>query len=170
MGKVVIMDHPLVRHKLGVIRNKDTEAKVFRETIGEIAVMIFYEASRDLELKEVDIETPVSPAKVEQLAGDRLCIVPIIRAGIGMADGITKLIPIAKVGHIGMYRDEETLKPVEYLYKMPPDIAKRDVFVVDPMLATGGSAIAALDRIKKSGAKSIRLLRQTRWRELRCAG
>ena len=158
MGKVVIMDHPLVKHKLGVIRNKDTEAKVFRETIGEIAVMIFYEASRDLELKEVDIETPVSPAKVEQLAGDRLCIVPIIRAGIGMADGITKLLPIAKVGHIGMYRDEETLKPVEYLYKMPPDIANRDVFIVDPMLATGGSAIAAIDRVKKSRAKSIRFL------------
>ena len=139
MGKVVIMDHPLIQHKIGVIRRVDTGTKDFRQTIGEIAMLICYEATRDLKLRDVEIETPICKTTVKELKGRKLCVVPILRAGLGMVDGMLALIPAAKVGHIGLYRDPETLKPVEYYCKMPADIADREIFVVDPMLATGGS-------------------------------
>ena len=137
MGKVVIMDHPLIQHKIGYIRRKDTGTKDFRQTISEIAMLICYEATRDLQLQEVEIETPICKAKVKELKGRKLCVVPILRAGLGMVDGMLTLIPAAKVGHIGLYRDPETLAPVEYYCKMPADITEREIFVVDPMLATG---------------------------------
>ena len=158
MGKVVIMDHPLIQHKIGVIRRTDTGTKDFRQTIGEIAMLICYEATRDLELKDVEIDTPICKTTVKQLKGRKLCVVPILRAGLGMVDGMLALIPAAKVGHIGLYRDPETLKPVEYYCKMPADVADREIFVVDPMLATGGSSVAAIQMLKDRGCKKIHFM------------
>ncbi len=158
MGSVTVLDHPLIQHKLSILRNKDTGVKEFRELVGEIAALMCYEATRNLPLEEVEIETPVAKAKVKVLAGKKLAIVPVLRAGLGMVDAMIDLIPSAKVGHIGLYRDPETHEPVEYYCKMPPDIAERQVFIVDPMLATGGSAVAAIDFIKKYGCKNITLM------------
>ncbi len=158
MGKVVIMDHPLIQHKIGYIRRTDTGTKDFRQAIGEIANLICYEATRDLELEDVEIETPICRTTVKELKGRKLCIVPILRAGLGMVDGILKLIPTARVGHIGLYRDPETLKPVEYYCKMPADISEREIFVVDPMLATGGSSVAAIQMLKDRGCKKIHFM------------
>ena len=158
MGKVVIMDHPLIQHKIGYIRRKDTGTKDFRQTISEIAMLICYEATRDLQLQEVEIETPICMAKVKELKGRKLCVVPILRAGLGMVDGMLTLIPAAKVGHIGLYRDPETLAPVEYYCKMPADCAEREIFVVDPMLATGGSSAAAITMLKERGCKHIHFM------------
>lgn len=158
MGKVVIMDHPLIQHKIGFIRRKDTGTKDFRQTISEIAMLICYEATRSLKLDEVEIETPICAAKVQELRGKKLAIVPILRAGLGMVDGMLELIPAAKVGHIGLYRDPETLKPVEYYCKLPADCAEREVFVVDPMLATGGSSVAAVQMLKEKGCRNIHFL------------
>ena len=158
MAKVVVMDHPLIRHKIGYIRRKDTGTKDFRQTIGEIANLICYEATRDLKMAEVEIETPICKATVEELAGKKLAIVPILRAGLGMVDGMLQLIPAAKVGHIGLYRDPETLEPVEYYCKLPADCAQREVFVVDPMLATGGSSVAAIKMLKDKGCKNIHFM------------
>lgn len=158
MAKVVVMDHPLIRHKIGYIRRKDTGTKDFRQTIGEIANLICYEATRDLKLSEVEIETPICKTTVEELAGKKLAIVPILRAGLGMVDGMLQLIPAAKVGHIGLYRDPMTLEPVEYYCKLPADCAQREVFVVDPMLATGGSSVAAIRMLKERGCKNIHFM------------
>lgn len=155
MGKVYVFDHPLIQHKLTYIRKKETGTKEFRELVEEIATLMAFEATRDLPLDEIEIETPVTKTKAKVLSGKKLGIVPILRAGIGMVDGIVKLIPAAKVGHIGLYRDPETLKPVEYYVKLPNDIQDRHIFVVDPMLATGGSAIEAINSLKKRGAKHI---------------
>lgn len=158
MGKVTVLDHPLIQHKLAIMRDKNTGVKMFREIVGEIATLMCYEATRDLPTEEVEIETPVAVGKFHMLSGKKLAIVPILRAGLGMVDGMISLIPSAKVGHIGLYRDPETLAPVEYYCKMPPDISERDVFVVDPMLATGGSASAAISFLKEYGCKHIRLM------------
>ncbi len=158
MAKVVVMDHPLIRHKIGYIRRKDTGTKDFRQTIGEIANLICYEATRDLKMAEVEVETPICKTMVEELAGKKLAIVPILRAGLGMVDGMLQLIPAAKVGHIGLYRDPETLEPVEYYCKLPADCAQREVFVVDPMLATGGSSVAAIKMLKDKGCKNIHFM------------
>ncbi len=158
MGKVVIMDHPLIQHKIGVIRRTDTGTKDFRQTIGEIAMLICYEATRDLKLRDVEIETPICKTTVKELKGRKLCVVPILRAGLGMVDGMLALIPAAKVGHIGLYRDPETLKPVEYYCKMPADVAEREIFVVDPMLATGGSSVAAIQMLKDRGCNKIHFM------------
>ena len=157
-GKVMILDHPLIQHKISKTRNRHTGVKEFRELISEIATLIAYEATRNLPLEEKVIETPVAPARVKVLAGKKLALVPILRAGLGMVDGVLSLIPAAKVGHIGLYRDPETLKPVKYYCKLPCDIGEREVFVLDPMLATGGSASAAISFIKEEGAKSITLM------------
>lgn len=158
MGKVVIMDHPLIQHKIGYIRRKETGTKDFRQTIGEIAMLICYEATRDLELREVEIETPICKTKVKELHGKKMAIVPILRAGLGMVDGMLELIPAAKVGHIGLYRDPETVKPVEYYCKLPQDCSEREIFVTDPMLATGGSAVAAIQMLKDRGCKKIHFM------------
>lgn len=158
MAKVVIMDHPLIQHKIGYIRRKETGTKDFRQTIGEIAMLICYEATRDLQLSEVDIETPICKATVKELKGKKMAIVPILRAGLGMVDGVLQLIPAAKVGHIGLYRDPQTLSPVEYYCKLPADCAEREVFVVDPMLATGGSSVAAIQMLKDKGCKKIHFM------------
>ena len=159
MGKVTVLDHPLLHHKLSILRDKNTGVKEFRETVGEIAGLMCYEATRNLPTEEVEIETPITTDKFRVLSGKKLAIVPILRAGLGMVDGMISLIPSAKVGHIGLYRNEETHEPVEYFCKMPPDITERQIFVVDPMLATGGSAIAAIDIMKKKyGCKSITLM------------
>lgn len=158
MSKVMVMDHPLIQHKIGLIRKKETGTKDFRETISEIAMMICYEATRHLELADVQIETPICSTTVKEIKGRKMAIVPILRAGLGMVDGALKMIPAAKIGHIGLYRDPETLKPVEYYCKLPADCAEREVFVVDPMLATGGSAIAAIDQLKKRGMKNLRFM------------
>lgn len=158
MKNVTIFDHPLIQHKLGILRDKHTGVKEFRELIGEISMLMCYEATRNLKTETVDIETPVTTATVQKLAGKKLAIVPILRAGLGMVDGIINLIPSAKVGHIGLYRDPESLMPVEYYCKMPSDISERDVLVLDPMLATGGSAAAAIDFIKRAGATSIKFM------------
>ena len=158
MAKVVVMDHPLIQHKIGYIRRTDTGTKDFRETIAEIANLICYEATRDLKLKDVEIETPICKTTVKELAGKKLAVVPILRAGLGMVDGVLQLVPAAKVGHIGLYRDPETLEPVEYYCKLPADCAQREVFVVDPMLATGGSAVDAINQIKKHGGKNIKFM------------
>ena len=155
MANVFVMDHPLVHHKLAVLRNKDTSVKEFRELINEIAGLMCYEATRDLPLMDVEVETPVATAKCKMLAGKKLAIVPILRAGLGMVDALVDLIPSAKIGHIGLYRDPETHEPVEYYCKLPEDIGNRITFVVDPMLATGGSAVAAIDFLKKHGCKQI---------------
>ena len=155
MGKVFIMDHPLVHHKLAVLRSKETPVKEFRELVSEIAGLMCYEATRDLPTMEVDVETPITTAKCRMLAGKKLAIVPILRAGLGMVDSLVDLIPSAKIGHIGLYRDPETHEPVEYYCKLPEDIGNRVVYVVDPMLATGGSAVAAIDFLKQHGCKNI---------------
>lgn len=154
----VILDHPLIQHKISLMRDKNTGSKEFRELITEVTMLMFYEATRDLPLKEVEIETPIAIAKTRVISGRKLAIVPILRAGIGMVDGALKLIPAAKVGHIGLYRDPNTHMPVEYYCKLPSDISERDVIVVDPMLATGGSAIDAIQQIKKHGVKSIKFM------------
>ncbi len=158
MSNITITNHPLIQHKLSILRDKNTASKEFRALISEIAMLMCYEATRDLELKEVEVETPVAMAKVKKLSGKKLAIVPILRAGLGMVDGITALIPSARVGHIGLYRDPETLQPVEYYCKLPHDIEERDVIVVDPMCATGGSAIDAITQIKKRGPKNIKFM------------
>ena len=155
MGTVHVLDHPLIQHKLSVLRSKDTGVKEFRELVSEIAGLMCYEATRNLPLIDVDVETPVATAHCKKLAGKKLAIVPVLRAGLGMVDSMVDLIPSAKIGHIGLYRDPETHKPVEYYCKLPDDIANRQVFVVDPMLATGGSAVAAIDFLKKHGCKNI---------------
>ena len=155
MSNVVIFDHPLIQHKLAILRNQNTSVKEFRELIGEISALMCYEATRNLPTKEVEVQTPVAVAKCRMLAGKKLAIVPILRAGLGMVDTIVDLIPSAKIGHIGLYRDPETHMPVEYYCKLPEDVANRQVYVVDPMLATGGSAIAAIDFLKKHGCKNI---------------
>lgn len=158
MSKVVIMDHPLIQHKIGIMRVKSTSTKEFRDLVSEVAMLICYEATRELPLADIEIETPLVKTTVKEIAGKKLCIVPILRAGLHMADGILNLIPNAKVGHIGMYRNEETLEPVEYFCKLPHDAAEREIFVVDPMLATGGSAIAAISRLKDRGITRIHFL------------
>ncbi len=158
MAKVVVMDHPLIQHKIGYIRRKDTGTKDFRQTISEIAELICYEATRDLELSEVEIETPICKTTVKELKGKKMAIVPILRAGLGMVDGMLELIPAAKVGHIGLYRDPETHEPVEYYCKLPADCSEREVFVVDPMLATGGSSVAAIQMLKDKGCKKIHFM------------
>ena len=158
MGNVVIMDHPLIQHKIGIIRRKETGSKDFRALIGEIAMYMCYEATRDLKLRDVEIETPICQTTAKELSGKKLAVVPILRAGIGMVDGMLAMIPAAKVGHIGLYRDPQTLNPVEYYCKLPADIEEREVFVVDPMLATGGSSSAAVQMLKDKGAKNIRFL------------
>ena len=158
MAKVVVMDHPLIQHKIGFIRRTDTGTKDFRETISEIAMLICYEATRNLPLQDVDIETPICKATVKELAGKKLAVIPILRAGLGMVDGMLQMIPAAKVGHIGLYRDPETLDPVEYYCKLPADCAEREVFVVDPMLATGGSSVAAIQMLKDKGCKKIHFM------------
>lgn len=155
MGKVYVFDHPLIQHKTAMIRKTETSVKDFREMVREISMLMGYEATRNLPLKEVEIETPMCKAKVKMLDGEDIAIVPILRAGLGMVDGMLALVPNAKVGHVGLYRDPETHKPVEYYCKLPTDIAKRQIFVVDPMLATGGSASAAIDFIKEKGGKNI---------------
>ena len=155
MSKVVVLDHPLIQHKLAILRSKNTSVKEFRELISEISGLMCYEATRDLPTKEVEVATPVATAKCRRLAGKKLAIIPILRAGLGMVDAMVDLIPSAKIGHIGLYRDPETHLPVEYYCKLPDDIENRRVFVVDPMLATGGSAVAAIDFLKQHGCKSI---------------
>ncbi len=158
MSKVTQIAHPLILHKLAFIRDKNTGSKDFRELVEEVAMLMAYEVTRDIQVEEVEIETPICKTKCKVLAGKKLAIVPILRAGLGMVDGMLKLIPAAKVGHIGLYRNEETLMPVEYFCKLPQDIEERDVIVTDPMLATGGSAVDAIRALKKRGAKNIRLM------------
>ena len=158
MANITITNHPLIQHKLSILRDKHTASKEFRTLVGEIAMLMCYEATRDLPLKDVEIETPVSKMTTKALAGKKLAFVPILRAGLGMVDGVLTLVPSARVGHIGLYRDPATLQPVEYYCKLPKDIAERDVFVLDPMLATGGSAIDAIGQIKKRGAKPIKFI------------
>ena len=155
MANVHVLDHPLIQHKLSIMRDKNTGTNQFRELVGEIAALMCYEATRNLPTQEVEVETPVATAKVKVLAGKKLAIIPILRAGLGMVDSMVTLIPSAKIGHIGLYRDPVTHLPVEYYCKLPEDIEQRVVFVVDPMLATGGSAIAAIDFLKKRGCKNI---------------
>ncbi len=155
MGKVYVFDHPLIQHKTAMIRKTETSVKDFRELVREIAMLMGYEATRDLPLQEVEIETPICSAKMNMLKGEDIAIVPILRAGLGLVDGLLALVPNAKVGHVGLYRDPETHKPVEYYCKLPQDLDKRKIFVVDPMLATGGSASAAIDFIKEKGGKNI---------------
>ena len=157
-NNVTIFDHPLIQHKLSILRDKRTSSKDFRELVSEIAMLMCYEATRDLPLQNVEIETPICKTTVKQLAGKKLAVVPILRAGLGMVDGMLRMVPSARVGHIGLYRDEKTMQPVEYFCKLPKDIEKRDVFVVDPMLATGGSGIDAISQIKQRHPKSIRFL------------
>ena len=155
MAEVHVMDHPLIHHKLAILRNKDTGVKEFRELVGEIAALMCYEATRNLPTEEVEVQTPVAVAKCRVLAGKKMAIVPVLRAGLGMVDTMVALIPSAKIGHIGLYRDPETHLPVEYYCKLPEDIEQRQVYVVDPMLATGGSAVAAIDFLKAHGCKQI---------------
>src|SRR5699024_4276087 len=158
MGKFQVIDHPLIQHKLTIIRDKNCGTKVFREVVDEIAMLIAYEISRDMPTEEIEIETPMIKTTQKTLAGKRVAIIPILRAGLGMVDGILQLIPAAKVGHVGMIRDEETLEPHEYVVKMPEDSDSRQLLVVDPMLATGGSAIMAIDSLKKRGASNIKFV------------
>lgn len=158
MGKFQVIDHPLIQHKLTIIRDKECGTKVFREVVNEIAMLMAYEVSRDMPLEDVEIETPMSKSVQKTLTGKKVAIIPILRAGLGMVDGILELIPAAKVGHIGLYRDEETLEPHEYFLKLPEDIDQRQIFVVDPMLATGGSAIAAIDLLKRHGASNLKFV------------
>ena len=158
MAKVLIMDHPLVKHKIAIMRDKNTGTKEFKAVAREIAMLMCYEATRDLPLKEVETKTPIAVAKTKVLAGKKLAFVPILRAGLGMVDGVLALVPSARVGHIGLYRDPDTLQPVEYYCKLPADIEEREVIVLDPMLATGGSAIDAITQIKKRNPKSIKFM------------
>lgn len=158
MSKVYVFDHPLIQHKLTYIRDKNTGTKEFRELVDEVATLMAFEITRDMPVEEIEIETPVTIAKTKVLSGKKIAIVPILRAGIGMVDGVLNLIPAAKVGHIGLYRDPETLKPVEYYAKLPADVEERDFIIVDPMLATGGSAVEAINSLKKRGAKSIKFM------------
>lgn len=153
-----IMNHPLIQHKISLLRDKNTGTKEFRELVSEISMLMCYEATRDLPLKEVEIETPVAVARTKVVSGRKIAFVPILRAGLGMVDGVLALVPAAKVGHIGMYRDPQTVKPVEYYCKLPTDIEEREVIVLDPMLATGGSAIDAINMIKKRGAVNIKFM------------
>ena len=155
---VMELDHPLIQHKVSLMRDKETGTKDFRELLEEISTLMAYEVTRDLPMKEIEIETPICRTKTRVISGKKLAVVPILRAGLGMVDGITKLVPAAKVGHIGLYRDPETLEPVEYYCKLPPDVGERDLIVVDPMLATGGSASAAITFIKRRACKSIKLM------------
>jgi uracil phosphoribosyltransferase len=158
MNNVTLIDHPLIQHKLGILRDKETGSKDFRELVEEIALLMCYEVTRSMPLEEIDIETPICKTKAKSLAGKKVGIVPILRAGLGMVPGMLKLIPAAKVGHIGLYRDPKTLKPVEYYCKLPSDIEDRDIIVTDPMLATGGSSSDAITLLKKKGAKNIKLM------------
>lgn len=158
MSKVIVMDHPLIQHKIGWVRRKETGAKEFRTLISEIAMLMCYEATRDLKLSDIEIETPICKTIVKELKGKKLAVIPILRAGLGMVDGMLEMIPAAKVGHIGMYRDPDTLRPVEYYCKLPEDCSEREVFVVDPMLATGGSSCAAIDMLKEKGVQNIRFM------------
>lgn len=158
MGKLVIMDHPLIQHKITLIRDEKTVTKDFRDLVQELAMLMAFEVTRDLPLKEVEVQTPVSLAKANVLSGKTVGVIPILRAGLGMVDGILSLVPDAKVGHIGLYRDPDTLQPVEYYCKLPTDAAQRDMIIVDPMLATGGSAIGAIDLLKGYGIKRIKLV------------
>jgi len=156
--KVIVMEHPLIQHKLSILRNKETSTKEFRDLVNEIAMLMVYDATRDLTLEDIDVETPCGIAHCKEIAGRKLAFVPILRAGLGMVEGALQLVPSARVGHIGLYRDEETLQPVEYYCKLPKDIEERDVFVVDPMLATGGSAIDAISQIKLRNPRSVKFL------------
>ena len=158
MSKVTILDHPLIQHKVGIIRRTEVGTKDFRMIVSEIAGLMCYEATRDLKLRDVEIETPICKTTVKELSGRKMAVVPILRAGLGMVDGVLTMIPAAKVGHIGLYRDPETLVPVEYYCKLPEDCDQREVFVVDPMLATGGSASAAITLLKQHGCKHIRMM------------
>ena len=158
LSKVYVFDHPLIQHKLTYIRDKNTGTKEFRELVDEVATLMAFEITRDMPLEEIEIDTPVTTAKTKVLSGKKIAIVPILRAGIGMVDGVLKLIPAAKVGHIGLYRDPETLKPVEYYAKLPADVEERDFIIVDPMLATGGSAVEAINSLKTRGAKNIKFM------------
>lgn len=158
MSSVIVMDHPLIHHKIGIMRRKATSTKEFRDLVSEVAMLICYEATRKLPLADIEIETPLTKTIAKEIEGKKLCIVPILRAGLHMADGILNLIPNAKVGHVGLYRNEETLEPVEYFCKLPSDAADREIFVVDPMLATGGSAVAAIQLLKNRGISKIHFL------------
>lgn len=158
MAKVLVMEHPLIQHKIGIIRRKSTSSKEFRELVSEVAMFMAYEATRELKLADVEIETPITKTTVKELAGKKMAVVPILRAGLGMVEGMLTMVPAAKVGHIGLYRDPETLKPVEYYCKLPADCAEREVFVVDPMLATGGSSVAAIRMLKEKGCKKIHFM------------
>jgi uracil phosphoribosyltransferase len=158
MGNICTLDHPLIQHKLALIRDKNTSSKEFRSLVEEVAMLMAYEVTRDFPLEEVEVQTPLALAKAKKIAGRKVALVPILRAGLGMVDGMLRLIPAAKVGHIGLYRDHETLKPVEYYCKMPPDVENREIILIDPMLATGGSAVAAISFVKKRGAQNIKLM------------
>ena len=158
MENVTVFDHPLIHHKMAILRDKNTSSKQFRELVGEIATLMAYEALRDLPLKDVEIETPISKCTAKMISGKKLAIVPILRAGLGMVDGLLTLVPSARVGHIGLYRDHETLEPHEYYCKLPEDVDKREVILLDPMCATGGSAVAAMEFIKKRGCKNIKFM------------
>ena len=158
MSKVCVFDHPLIQHKLSILRDERTSVKEFRELISEIAMLMCYEATRDLPAEEAEVQTPVAVAKCRRIAGKKLAVVPILRAGLGMVDGMVSMMPNVKVGHVGLFRDPQTLEPVKYYFKMPPDIQERDVIVVDPMLATGGSASAAIQFLKDDGVKHIKLM------------
>ena len=158
MSNVCVFDHPLIQHKLSILRDKNTSVKEFREIISEIAMLMCYEATRDLPLESVEVETPVAVAHCKRISGKKLAVVPILRAGLGMVDGMVSMMPNVKVGHIGLFRDPETLEPVKYYFKMPPDIKERDAIVVDPMLATGGSASAAISFLKEAGVRHIKLM------------
>ncbi|HWH69406.1 MAG TPA: uracil phosphoribosyltransferase [Candidatus Sulfotelmatobacter sp.] len=158
MSKVVVIDHPLIQHKLSIIRDEHTGSKDFRELVREVALLMAYEITRDLPLEEVEVKTPVAVAKCKRLAGEKIGVIPILRAGLGMVEPILELYPTARVGHVGLYRDPQTLKPVEYYCKLPSDLPERDLIVVDPMLATGGSLVAAIDLVKRKGGKRIKVL------------
>lgn len=155
---IIVLDHPLIQHKVGILRNKQTPTKEFRELVSEVAMLIGFEATRELQLEEIEIETPIAPAAVKQLAGNKLALVPILRAGLGMVDGLLSITPNARVGHIGLFRDHDTWQPIDYYCKLPEDIQQRDVFLLDPMVATGGSAAAAISTLKRFGAHKIKLL------------
>ena len=155
---IIVLDHPLIQHKVGILRNKQTPTKEFRELVSEVAMLIGFEATRELQLEEIEIETPIAPAAVKQLAGNKLALVPILRAGLGMVDGLLSITPNARGGHIGLFRDHDTWQPIDYYCKLPEDIQQRDVFLLDPMVATGGSAAAAISTLKRFGAHKIKLL------------
>lgn len=158
MSKVVVIDHPLIQHKLSIIRDEKVGSKDFRELVREVALLMAYEITRDLPLEDIEVQTPVAIAKCKRLAGEKIGVIPILRAGLGMVEPILELYPTARVGHVGLYRDPETLKPVEYYCKLPSDLPERDLIVVDPMLATGGSLVAAIDLVKRKGGKRIKVL------------